>query len=111
MFWYGPHGGWSWALGLGSILFWVLAAVAIVAVVGLFMRGGRRLDPPYPGYAGGPGPYGQPGPAPHPPSPEQILAERFARGEINLDEFQERMAALRAGAPHPGPTTRPDERG
>ena len=28
--------------------------------------------------------------------PEQILAERFARGEIDEDEFHQRMAALRA---------------
>jgi hypothetical protein len=77
-------------------------AAAIVALVGLFTRG-RRPDPPYPGYAGEPGPYGQPGPAPgYPASPEQILAERFARGEINQDEFHEKMAALRAEAPHPG---------
>jgi putative membrane protein len=103
MFFYGPDGGWSWALGLGSILFWVFVAVAIVALVRLFTRGGHRLDPPYPGYAGGPGPYGPAGPA----TPEQILAERFARGEINQDEFHERMAALRAEAPHPGPTTMP----
>jgi putative membrane protein len=100
MFFYGPRGGWSWALGLGSILFWALLAVAIVALIGLFTRRSGP-EPPYPGYAAGPGPFGQRGPA----TPEQILAERFARGEINQDEFHERMAALRAEAPHPGPTT------
>jgi putative membrane protein len=106
MYWHGPHSGWSWALGLGSILFWVLVAVAIVALVRVFMRG--RMGPPYPGYAGRPGPYGPAGPAPRQPaSPEQILAERFARGEINQDEFHERMAALRAETPHPGPTPGP----
>jgi Short C-terminal domain len=36
--------------------------------------------------------------------PEQILAERFARGEIDEDEFHQRMTVLRAEAPpHPGP--------
>jgi putative membrane protein len=99
MFFYGPHAGWNWALGLGTILFWVLVAVAIVALVRLFTRGSRP-EPPYPGYAGGPWPHGQPGPA----TPEQILAERFARGEIDQDEFHERMAALRAEAPRPGPS-------
>jgi putative membrane protein len=103
MFFYGPGGSWSWALGLGSILFWVLVAVAIVALVSLFARGGHRLDPPDPGYAGRPGPYGPPRPA----TPEQILAERFARGDIDQDEFHERMSALRAEAPRPGPTTTP----
>ena len=80
MFFDGAHGGWSWALGLGSILFWVLVAVAIVAIVRVFTR---DL-----GYAGGPGLCGPPGPV----TPEQILAERFARGEINQDEFYERVA-------------------
>jgi putative membrane protein len=106
MFWYN---GWGWALGLGSILFWVLVAVAIVALVRVFMRG--RVDPPYAGYAGAPGPYGPGGPggpAPrHAVPPEQILAERFARGEIDQDEFHERMAALRAETPHPGPMPGP----
>ena len=32
-----------------------------------------------------------------PVTPEQILAERFARGEIDEDEFWRRMATLRAG--------------
>ncbi len=103
MFWYGVHSGGGWAVGLGFILFWVLVAVAIAALVRVFMRG--RFDGPYrgPGYGAGPGSYGPAGPAPrHTASPEQILAERFARGDISQDEFHERMAALRAEAPHPG---------
>jgi putative membrane protein len=92
MYFDAAHGG--WAPGLGSILFWVFVAAASVAIVRLFTRGL--------GYAGGPGLYGPPGPA----TPEQILAERFARGEINQDEFYERVA-LPTEAPRPGPTTRP----
>ena len=69
MFWYEPHGGWGWAVGLGSMVFWVLVAVAIAALVRMFMRG--RFDGPYQRY-GGQG-YGK-----------------------------QRMAALRAEAPHPG---------
>jgi putative membrane protein len=76
MFFHGAHGGWSWALGFGLIL----AAVVIIALVRQFTRGLA--------FAGGPGGYGPPGPA----TPEQIMAERFARGEINQDEFYERMA-------------------
>jgi putative membrane protein len=92
MFFDGPHGGWGRAFGLASILFWVFAAVAIAAFVRLFTRGL--------GFAGGPGLYGPPRPA----TPEQIMAERFARGEINPDEFYERVA-LPTEAPRPGPTT------
>jgi putative membrane protein len=103
MWWYGSPSGWGWAFGLGSILFWLLVVAAIVALVGLSLRGGRRLDLP----SGGPGPYGQPGPPPQMMSPEQILAERFARGEINQQEFHERMATLRAEAQPPGPETTP----
>jgi putative membrane protein len=94
MFFYGAHGGWSWALRFGSILFWVLAAGAIIALVRQSIRGL--------GIAAGPGLYGPPRRA----TPEQVLAERFARGEINPDEFYERMA-LPTEAPHPGPTTMP----
>jgi hypothetical protein len=46
MFLYGPHlGGWGWALGLGSLVFWALVAAAIIALV-LFTRGGQRPHPP-----------------------------------------------------------------
>jgi putative membrane protein len=109
MFWYGPHlGGWAWALGLGSLVFWALVAVAIIALVRSFTRGGQRLNPPHQGYASRTGSYGQPPPATgHAAAPEQILAERFARGEIDEDEFHQRMAALRAEAWHPGPTATP----
>ncbi len=107
MFWYGSPGVWGWAFGLGSILFWVLVVAAIVALVGLSLRGGRRPGQPYRGEAGGQGPYGQPGPPPVQASPEQILAERFARGEINEEEFHRRMAVLRDESQPPGPPTAP----
>ncbi len=110
MFWYGPHvGGWGWAVGLGSLVFWVLLALVIFALVRSFTRGGQRPFPPRPGYPSaapyGPGPGTGPG---QPAPPEQILAERFARGEIDEDEFHQRMTVLRAEAPHhPGPAGPP----
>lgn len=33
------------------------------------------------------------------PSPEQLLAERFARGDIDEEEYQRRLAALRSSGP------------
>jgi putative membrane protein len=106
MFFYGSPGAWSWGFGLVSILFWVLLAMGIVALVRSFGR--HRVDPPYRGYVGGPGPYREPGPAPGPwMTPEQILAERFARGEINEDEFRAKMEVLRAEAQYPGPPPAP----
>ncbi len=104
MYWYGPHmGGWGWGLGLiAFIVFWALAATVIISLIRLFLRGDRRRSGPYRGNPGGPGPWDQPGPAPGrgPSTPEQILAERYARGEIGEEEFRHRMAVLRAEAPH-----------
>jgi putative membrane protein len=88
MYWY----------GLSSLVFWVLAVMVIAALMGSFTRGSRRSHLLYPGY-GTPGPYDQPG---SPPgygraAAEQIVAERFARGEIDEDEFWQRITTLRAG--------------
>ncbi|MFI9201609.1 SHOCT domain-containing protein [Streptomyces sp. NPDC053048] len=38
---------------------------------------------------------------PPPSSPEQILAERYARGEIDEEEYQRRLATLRGSPPGP----------
>jgi putative membrane protein len=81
--------------GLSSLVFWMLLVMAVFAVMRWSAWGGRRQHP-YQGY-GGPVPYDQPGP--RPVTAEQILAERFARGEIDEDEFWQRMTALRAGRP------------
>lgn len=111
---YGHYGdGMGWGLSPGGwilmILFWIaLATVIVVGLIALF----RMLNRP--AHAHGPLPQGG---APHvgpPPPPEQsaqkILDARFARGEIDIDEYRLRGDELRAprpAAPEPPPPPPP----
>ncbi len=83
MYTYGDHvSGWGYALGITSmILFWGLLTLAIAAAVRYLGRdrGGRGAASP-----------------PAPPTAEQVLADRFARGEIDEAEFVNRRNALRS---------------
>jgi putative membrane protein len=76
MMYYGDHmSGWGWfAMSVGTILFWGLVITAIV----LLVRNINKVS----------------GPASHRVPPEQLLADRFARGEIDETEYQQRLAAL-----------------
>jgi putative membrane protein len=71
--------GWSWwgwlAMSLSMVAFWGLIIWGIVA---LFRSSGWSW--------------------PHhdSPDPEQILAERFARGEIDEEEYRRRLEVLRS---------------
>jgi putative membrane protein len=89
VFWYDHNvgaGGWI-AMAIGMVLFWGLV---IGVGVMLFRAFGRSSDSAL-------------GTTPtthaHRPSPEQLLAERFARGEIDEDEYHQRLAALRGPGP------------
>jgi putative membrane protein len=68
--------GWGWvAMVTGMLIFWgLLIALAVILV--------RALNRPTE-QAHGPR-----------PSPEQLLGERFARGEIDEEEYRRRLAAL-----------------
>ncbi|OIN80989.1 SHOCT domain-containing protein [Mycobacterium malmoense] len=88
MFWYDHDmGWWGWAgMGIGMVLFWVLLIAGIVALI-VYTSGDRqdrRIPPGTTSMA----------------SPEQLLAARFARGEIDETEYRDRLAVLRDHA-HP----------
>jgi len=77
------HGGWGGGV-LALLLLALLLAAVVVGAVWLAI-GLTRVAPRH-----GPG---------APGSPEQILAERLARGEIDPDEYRVRLAALREHRP------------
>ncbi|MEU5030214.1 SHOCT domain-containing protein [Streptomyces milbemycinicus] len=83
MFWYDHDvSGWGWfAMSSSMILFWALIITA--AVLGF-----RALNRPHEN------PH-----APAAPTPEQILGERFARGEIDEDEYRRRLNTLHTSPP------------
>jgi putative membrane protein len=84
-YWYGPH--MMWGGGYGMIfgpIFMILVLAALIAFVVLIVR-----------WLGGP--WQQPAPLHHAPPGRpalDILKERFARGEIDKDEFDERRRVL-----------------
>ncbi len=82
MYTYGEHvSGWGYALGIVSmILFWSLLVLAIAAAVRDLGRDRRERSSPA---------------RPEPPAAEQVLAGRFARGEIDADEYRQRLDTLR----------------
>jgi putative membrane protein len=81
MFWYDHDMGW-WGyagMGIGMVLFWALLIAGIVALV-VFVTGDRPT---------------RRGSSPEARSAEEILAARFARGEISDTEYRDRIAVLR----------------
>ena len=86
---YGDHmSGWGWAfMVLGTVLVWALLITAIVLLV---RRAGRGNF------------WGNNG-----PRPEELLAQRFARGELDETEYRRRLAVL-AERPQT-PSRAPDE--
>ncbi|GGX60246.1 SHOCT domain-containing protein [Streptomyces minutiscleroticus] len=92
MYW-NPHGmsGWGWfAMSLSTVVFW-----ALLIAVGVLLF--RSLDRGRPG-AHGESPHSAPAQALD-RTPEQVLAGRFARGEIDEEEYRRRLSVLRSDGP------------
>jgi len=78
MHWYNDMGGWGYLMmALNMVLFWGLLITAIILLIRYF-GAGRQGGAARGGEHAG-----------------RILAERFARGEINEDEYHGRLDALR----------------
>jgi len=79
MFWNGDGMHW-WGyafMTVGTLLFWALVIAGIVALV---RYAGRSSQPP--------------AAIAQRPTAEQVLAERYARGEIDDEEYQRRTRTL-----------------
>ncbi|MCO4255576.1 SHOCT domain-containing protein [Pseudarthrobacter cellobiosi] len=82
MYWDGNMGVWGYILmGVSFVLFWAAIITAIILFARSMGAGSRR-------YEGG---------APGAGVAENLLAERFARGEIDESEYTARLAVLRRG--------------
>lgn len=73
---FGTDSGWGFGMGLGMWIFWILLIVIIIALVKVFAGSGS-------------GPT-----APSHESPLEILKARYARGEIDEEEFERRRKEL-----------------
>lgn len=73
---YGYGYGWGWHLA-GMFIFWIVLVIVIILLVRWFGAPGRGAGVP-----------------PH-ESPEEILKKRYARGEIDKEEFDRRLTDLR----------------
>ena len=86
--WMGNGGGWGWG---GLVMYSVLAAVlvAVVVVVAFAIRNLVRSGSQHKGASSSVA-----------TGPEDTLAHRFARGEIDDDEYRRRIAILREHREH-----------
>jgi putative membrane protein len=84
MMWYSAD-GWGWLgwilMTVGMVAFWALVITAIVLVI-RYVTTSR-------------GPAASPASIPGQVRAEDVLAQRFARGEIDENEYRQRLASLR----------------
>jgi putative membrane protein len=87
MYWGNGMGGWGYLMmALNLVLFWGLIITAVVLLV-RFMGGDRRVLVPT-----------NVGTDPH-----RLLAERYARGEIDEVEYRQRLKVLGGSTRSPTP--------
>jgi putative membrane protein len=81
MLWYGHDvSGWGYAgMAVGMVVFWGLVAAGIVVLVQFASRDRMTREVP---------------PSEH-SAAQQVLAMRFARGEIDEKEYRDKLATLR----------------
>ena len=105
MVWYGM--GWGVGFGLIRLLLLVAFIALIVGLVLFLVRHGNQTNSP--GNMTWSGPPATPPPwPPARPEPLDVLRERFARGDITLDEFETAKRALGyPSGPPPGAGTPP----
>ncbi|WP_219816451.1 SHOCT domain-containing protein [Arthrobacter sp. 4R501] len=85
MFWNGNMGGWGYFLMVISfVLFWGAVIAAVVLLARALGPGNRGRDT-------------EATPGSGPGHAEDLLAERFARGEIDETEYTSRLSVLRRG--------------
>ncbi|MFD4560107.1 SHOCT domain-containing protein [Streptomyces sp. NPDC058469] len=70
--------GWDWfAMSIGSVLLWAVFLTSAVLLIRNLTHTSQRPN------------------TLAAPSPEQVLADRFARGEMDEEEYRNRLAVLR----------------
>lgn len=87
MWWYGGWGWWGWAgMVISIVVFWGLV-IGGIAVLARYVAppGAESIDSRAPDE-----------------TPEWILTNRYARGEIEEEEFEHRLEILRSSAPTSG---------
>jgi putative membrane protein len=81
MYWGPGMGGWGMALMIiGNLVFWGLL-ITVVVLLARYIRLGQTTSSP-----------------PAEVSPQEIAAQRFARGEVNEDEYLRLLQVLSGGS-------------
>ena len=93
MYWHDGmgFGGW-WVMGIGMLFFWAVVIAVIVLLVRWAAGGRTREALPPTAHTTGQGPG-----TPLPDQAQRILDERFARGEIDVEEYRLRREVLHRG--------------